>query len=135
MTAGAASLVIRSVYALCLGVACINHVVADIRYGPLLDGLAHDIPSAVRLYWSSLTLFDALAAALLFARPKAGLAMTLAIMLSDVIVNGWVAFHLDAGLTYPYLAQVAFLLFVCATFMPAWRGMRNDRSEPPSGFS
>ena len=56
---------------------------------------------------------------LLFARPKTGLLLTVAIMAADVAVNWWVGmacgFYVAA-----FSAQVVFMLFVMATVRRAW---------------
>jgi hypothetical protein len=79
----------------------------------------------VAAFWTSLTFLDSLAVLLLFARPRAGLALTTLIIVSDVLVNAWV------GLTYgfdlaSFAAQFVFMVFVLATIRRAWRGLDPD---------
>lgn len=71
-------------------------------------------------FWTSLTFFDALAVFLLLARTRAGLALTTAIIVSDVLVNA------SVGLTYgfdpaSFAAQFIFMVFVLGTVRRAWR--------------
>jgi hypothetical protein len=70
-------------------------------------------------FWTSLTFFDSLAVLLLLTRPRAGLAATTLIIVSDVLVNTCV------GLTYgfdpaSYAAQFIFMVFVLGTVRRAW---------------
>ncbi len=91
------------------------------------------MPSASAIYWSSLTVLDPLAVILLLVRPRAGIAMTAAIIVSNVIHNLWfmAAYPLRGSLLADVLAspfmlsQIAFLLFVAATARMAW----DDRNE------
>jgi hypothetical protein len=115
---------IRIVYALCLAGATINHVRAVVAHGwfpPL-------VPAGTALYWSSLMFLDPLAAALLFVRPRAGIGLTVAIIVSDVAHNLWfMAAHplrdsllADVTSSAFMMSQIAFLLFVAATAPLAW---------------
>jgi hypothetical protein len=126
-----ASLALRIVYALCLTGATYTHVVLHVRYGALLGGLEGlGIPVGSRYYWSSLTLLDPLAAVLMFIRPRVGLALAGAIIVSDVANNSWIWHHLGTTLDARYWAQVAFLIFLFATIFFAWRGLpRKNRSS------
>ena len=78
---------IRVVYAVCLVVATVNHIRLVHAWG----WVPSHLPIATALYWSSLTFFDPLAAALLFVRPRAGIVLTIAIIASDVAHNSWFA--------------------------------------------
>ena len=121
-----AGLSIRIVYALCLAGATVNHVRAVLSHGWIPEHL----PPATALYWSSLTFIDPLAAVLLFVRPRIGIALTVAIIVSNVAHNlGFLAAHplhgslLDEVTSSPFMmSQIAFLLFVAATAPVAWRG-------------
>lgn len=120
---------IRIVYALCLAGATINHVRAALSQGLLPEHL----PWATALYWSSLTIFDPLAAILLFHRPRVGIALTVSIIVSNVAHNLWFiaahplrgSFVEDVTSSAFMLSQVAFLLFVVATAPVAWRESRR----------
>jgi hypothetical protein len=88
-----------------------------------MHGISWDyggLPLFVCFFWTTLTFIDPLAVILLMTRPMLGLALTVAIMVSDVTINSWV------GLTYgfdiaSFLAQVLFLVFVMLTVRIAWR--------------
>ncbi|MGZ2412288.1 glucose dehydrogenase [Sphingomonas sp. F9_3S_D5_B_2] len=116
---------IRVVYALCLAGACVNHVRALLVYGWWREG----VPLGTTIYWDSLTLLDPLAALLLFVRPRAGVALTIAIIVSDVAHNVWFeASHAlgrslieDLTSSFVIMSQVGFLLFVAITAPTAWR--------------
>ena len=121
-----AGLIVRSLYALCLAVATVNHIRAIAAHGLLPDFL----PSGTAVFWSSLTLLDPLAAGLLFLRPRLGIVLTAAIIVADVAHNLWFVARdtpepsLIATVTAnPFLlSQIAFLLFVAGTARIAWRG-------------
>jgi hypothetical protein len=116
------SLAIRLLLAACLLGATFNHVRAIVDCGLLCDyGLAAALPS--RLYWTSLTVLDPLAAALLLVRPRAGLLLTLAIIVSDVLHNTYYVASANQWGNPFYLAQVGFLVLVTATAPLAWRGV------------
>jgi hypothetical protein len=76
-----------------------------------------------RIYWTSLTVLDPLAAVLLFVRPRVGIVLTVAIITSDVLHNTLVGLP---SLNAMYLSQVIFLLFVGATVYVAWRGVPSE---------
>lgn len=91
--------------------------------------LPAQLPVATALYWSSLTFLDPLAAILLFVRPRAGVGLTVAIIVSDVAHNLWFTtthtprtsfVHNVASSTF-LMSQIAFLIFVGATAPWAWR--------------
>jgi len=121
---------IRLAYALCLCGAAFNHVRAILAHG----WLPHQLPLPTAVYWASLTLLDPLAALLLFVRPKMGVALTVAIIVSDVAHNLWfIAAHPLSGSFYRdvtsngfILSQIAFLLFVAASAPLAWRASKRQ---------
>jgi hypothetical protein len=105
--------------------ATVNHVRAVLDRGWFPEHL----PPATAVYWSSLTFIDPLALLLLFMRPRVGIALTVAIIVSNVAHNLWfVAAHPLRGslfedvISSPFLiSQIAFLLFVALTASIAWR--------------
>jgi hypothetical protein len=108
---------------LCLASAAYNHarIVADHGFNWDYGGL----PWFVCIFWTALTFIDPLAVILLIVRPTLGVALTGAIIVSDVAVNSWV------GLTYgfdiaAFSAQAVFLMFVLLTVRIAWRAKLND---------
>lgn len=120
---------IRVVYALCLAGATINHMRAVLTYG----WLRHDVPMATAIYWSSLTLLDPVAALLLFIRPRVGVGLTVAIILSDVAHNLWfraahplsTSFIKDVTSSFFMMSQIAFLVFVTFTAPLVWRRTKD----------
>lgn len=114
------SVLIRSLYALCLAGAARNHVLIVAEhdwqwdYGGVLPFVA--------TFWTALTLLDPLAIFLLWLRPHAGLALTTAIIVSDVLINAGVG--LRYGFDWLFFgAQALFMLIVLATVGRAWRGL------------
>lgn len=126
-------LLIRIVYALCLGGATINHVRAVVTRG----WFPEQLPLGTALYWGGLTFLDPLAIVLLFLRPRMGIALTAAIIASDVAHNLWFigghslhgSFLEDVTSSGFMMSQIAFLLFVAATAPIAWRDARQVLSE------
>jgi len=143
------SIILRSIYATCLALATITHVLVDVRYGVFLAGLEPlGYPVGVRLYWASLTFLDPAAAILLFVRPRAGLVLCSVIIATDVLNNGWVAYHrsefgplaLDNGQTAYHhsganmslILEIGFLILVFTTIRYAWKGLpRLPKPEHP----
>ena len=115
------SLIILSV---CFMAASVLHVV-DIAHGGWLP--YRFAPDFVNLFWSSLAVLDGLAAVLLWTKRRRGLALALAIMLTDVTVNTSMAYGLELPLsTVPLLLQSAFLGFALGCVLFLW----NDTSAP-----
>lgn len=130
-----ASLIVRSIWAACLLIGGANHARALLQHGLFWDyGYGGNAwPSAV--YWSSLTIVDPVVAALLFFRPKIGIAGTILLITTNVIHNLAVTAHyapqgefLTRALYSPILlSQIGFMLFVAATARIAWKGVaQND---------
>lgn len=133
-----ARLWIRIVYALCLAGATVNHVRAVAAHGWLPERL----PLATAIYWGSLTFLDPLAVLLLFIRPRAGIALTAVIIVTDVLHNLWFmashplarSFLRDVTSSGFMMSQIVFLLFVAATAAPAWRAAKETRrNRRPAG--
>lgn len=101
-----------------------THVRAVVDHG----WLPASLPFGTAIYWSSLTFLDPLAAILLFVRPRVGIAVTVVIIVTDVVHNLWFAGTYSAGrplldtiMTNPFLlSQIGFLLFVALTASMAW---------------
>jgi hypothetical protein len=109
------SLVIRAFFALCLLGATFNHAWAIAAHGLLWDyGYGADAMLASKIFWALLTLLDPLAALLLFVRPRAGLALTVAIIVCDVLHNGYYVARHGQWLATFYVSQVAFCVAVLA---------------------
>jgi hypothetical protein len=126
------SFLIRLIYALCLAGATYNHARIVAAYGIRWD--YGGLPLFVCFFWTALTFIDPLAVVLLMARPTLGLALTVAIIASDVVINFWV------GLTYgvdiaSFLAQVLFLVFVMLTVCVAWRAELRACLSPWPGVT
>jgi hypothetical protein len=116
------SLALRLLFAACLLGATVNHVRADIDCG-LLCGYGFDAALPSRIYWSSLTVLDPLAAALLLVRPRAGLWLTFVVIASDVLHNSYYVALANEWTNPFYLSQVGFLVLAAATAPLAWKGL------------
>ena len=111
------SFVLRVIYAICLLGATCTHVTMLWQNGILGDYGGRNL--FTRIYWTSLTFLDPLAALLLFFHPRIGLLLTVAIISSDVLHNTLIASN---PWNFMYLSQVAFLTFVISTVRVAWKG-------------
>jgi hypothetical protein len=125
------SRIIRAVWAACLVLAGLNHARILVQHGLLWDYGGVGWASAA--YWSSLTILDPLAAILLFARPRIGIAAAAILITTNVAHNLAITarytpvgeFLGRAASSPQLLSQIAFLLFVAATARAAWRGARD----------
>jgi len=98
--------------ALCFGVAGIGHLSDVLREGWLPYTSA---PLSINAFWTSLIVWDAVAALLLWFRPRLGLPFAVVVMVADVGVNGSLAVRTGLGGTlgvWTLLAQTAFLGFL-----------------------
>lgn len=87
-----------------------------------------EFPTAVRLFWVSLTILDPITVVLLALRRLAGVILALAVILVDIAVN-WTVFVTLAG--FPLFAvvnQTLFAVVLLTTAPMLWRGFRT-RSE------
>lgn len=89
-------------------------------------------------YLTSLTLFDPLVAALLFVRPRVGIAATLILIVTNVIHNlATIVWFAPAGafldrVSHPLMvSQFGFMLFVLVSARWAWLGAIPERFEKP----
>jgi hypothetical protein len=132
------SLVLRSIWAACLLIGGANHARILLQHGFAWD--YHGVGWLSAAYWSSLTLIDPLVAALLFVRPKLGIIATVALFVTNVGHNLFVAAPdiptgewLGRALSDPFiLSQIGFMLFVLATARTAWNGVRSSSNPQPS---
>jgi len=125
------SLIIRVIWACCLVVAAINHARILVRHG---IGWDYDgVGRVSAAYWSSLTIVDPIAAGLLLARPRAGIVITIILIVTNVGHNLTVTARdvqardlLTSLLGDPYLlSQIGFMLFVLVTAGIAWPSARR----------
>lgn len=75
----------RLIWVLCLLIGTGFHLVDLIGSGGAYPGY----PVGTVVFWNALTVLDPVAATLLFWRPRLGVVVTLAIMLTDVAHNVW----------------------------------------------
>ena len=123
---------IRTVYALCLLGATFNHIRAIADHGWLPEHL----PLGSAIYSTSLTFIDPLVAALLFLRPRLGIASTAVVIGTNVPHNllltaAYVApgEFLNVVLSsFMLVGQIVFLVFVVLTAPTAWRDAGDGNS-------
>lgn len=79
-------------------------------------------PVWMNVYWTALVILDPVAAMLLIRTPRAGLALGLAIMVSDVAVNSYALHCLGLPfLVAPLQLQTLFLGFLLGAFGFLWK--------------
>jgi hypothetical protein len=124
------SIILRSIYAVCLLGATATHVRLLGLHGPFWNYGGAPVISCI--YWTSLTLLDPLAAVLLFLKPPAGLLLTLAIIITDVAHNTWILSRSPSPdwQNWMYVSQITFLMFVTASMLYAWRGVPVTETPP-----
>jgi hypothetical protein len=121
------SFAVRILFACCLFIATANHIRADVSYGLFWDyGYGPSTYLASRIFWGALTFFDPLAALLLFIKPRAGIVLTVAIILVDVAHNTFYVALKQQWLEPFYLSQVAFLIVVFLLSPIAWNRPIRD---------
>ena len=132
------SVIVRSIWAACLLIGGLNHARILLQHGLLWDygGVAW----ASAAYWSSLTIIDPLTAALLFVRPRAGIVLTVLLIVTNVVHNLTVTAQnspegelLTDALSNPFiLSQIGFMVFVGATVRVAWKSTGSGTHLQPS---
>lgn len=125
------SLIVRSIWAACLLIGGVNHARILLEHGLFWDYGGVGLASAA--YWSSLTILDPTAAALLFVRPKLGVPTTILLIVTNVIHNLAITARfvpegefLTRVASDPFiLSQIGFMLCVGATARIAWTGIAD----------
>lgn len=127
MNAQKSTNLIRIIYGVCLAGASYNHARIVHQYGVAWD--YGGVSPFLSAFWTSLTFFDPLAVFLLMVKPRAGLAATAAIIVTDVVANTFAG--LSYGFDWPsFAAQFAFMVFVLSTVRPAWRALADLGNSP-----
>ncbi len=109
---------ILGIYAAGLLVGGFTHIIDIARGGWLPYRFA---PIGINGFWSALSIFDLLAAVLLWWHRKLGLLLTLAIMVLDVAINSYAAYSLGLFPSFaPLQRQTAFLGFVLVSLPFLW---------------
>jgi hypothetical protein len=126
-----ASIVIRTLFGLCLLAATFNHARAILQHGLLWDyGLGNKLAVASKVFWGALTILDPLAVLLLIAKPRAGIWLTVGIIVSDVMHNTYYVAVSDQWHAPFFLAQVGFLAAVSGLAPIALRASPSSRHAP-----
>ena len=125
-----ASAIVLGVWVLCFLIGTFTHTRTLLSQG----WLPYDwVPMPVNIFWTLLTFADPLAALLLLWRRNAGIVLGLAIMISDVAINTWVAYHYGfEGLSGALQAQTLFLGFTLGSFRLIWNARPQELSPVSS---
>ncbi len=106
-------------FSVCLAAACAVHVTDLWQHGWLPY---HFAPLPLNVYWTALTFLDAFAAVLLLWQPRAGLALAMLVIASDVALNLFARFYLRLHLRPLALSlQLLFLVAVLVATIYARR--------------
>ena len=123
--------VILFVFVLAFAGATYNHVM-DLVHGGLFPYTNKwGTPEGLNLYWTSLTVFDPLAIAVLILNVRFGYVFALCIMLTDVPINFYTNigyWSLEFHKNYFLLTQIAFLVFLLSTTGRIWK--LTEKSTP-----
>ncbi len=84
------------------------------------------MPGWLRAYFVALTIFDPLAAVLLARCNRGGVALAVAVFVSDALANGWANYALDPSLgitagRFGHAVTTLLALGVCAAAPQLWR--------------
>jgi len=112
-----AAAVVRIVWVVGYLIGTTTHV-ADIVHGGVntYDGF----PTALRVFWLSLTVLDPLIVVLLLRRRRLGIVLGVVVILLDIAVN-WTVYATIGGITlFGVVSQSLFALFIVATARPLW---------------
>ena len=112
----------RVVWTACLLAGTSTHALTVVQHGWAWD-YGGGWPLLTRLFWTSLTGLDPLAAGLLYAHPRSGVLLTAIIMLTDVAQNSW-ALMTRGGPAGSVILQAIFLGYVLGTAPQVWRAPR-----------
>lgn len=97
------------------GVGACTHVLDLVAGGAQVYA---GFPTAVRVFWVSLTVLDPLAVVLVLRRRRAGVALGVAVMVADVAVNWTVHAVVGGGSPRGLVTLTAFGVLVLATAVP-----------------
>jgi hypothetical protein len=123
------SLILRTIYALCLLGATYNHWYAIYHHGLHWDYGGFSKASAT--FWTALAFIDPAAVVLLFARPNIGIWLTIGIIVTDVTHNVGIQGHYFPPLLQSLadsplvIGQIAFMVFVLVSTPFAWAMKRQ----------
>jgi membrane protein HdeD len=110
------------VLSVCFAIGGLVHLSDIVRGGMLPYYLA---PLPINVYWTSLAVLDLFAVWLLWRHQRLGLAVALAIMVSDVGINSYVVYVLKTTFSFaPLQLQTLFLGFVLGCIGFLWPNMR-----------
>ncbi len=107
----------RAIYSVCFLIGTSTHAFGIVQKGLL----AFPVPLPVGIYWDALTLLDPAAAVLVWLRPRIGIPLAGAIMVTDVSVNtgcylsGYFGPLVPNMVPLPLFLQALFAVFVLVT--------------------
>lgn len=83
-----------------------------------------EFPTALRVFWLSLTALDPLTVVLLLLRKRAGIILGPVVILADIAVNWTVFFTIGGNPLFGVVNQTVFAIFLLATAPVLWRWFR-----------
>ncbi len=86
-------------------------------------------PTALRVFWLSLTALDPLTVLLLMLRKRAGIILGLVVLLADIAVNWTVLFTIGGNPLFGVVNQTVFAVFLLATAPALWRWFRSATEQ------
>lgn len=115
-------MIAKAIWTLGFLIGTTTHTLDLINYG----WLPYDFrPLPWNIYWTSLTFLDPIAALMIWVRERWGIVLGVAIMASNVLVNGYTAFIVGHEEFYFALGlQSLFAVFVA---WMAWRHWHNSK--------
>ncbi|MCW5951842.1 MAG: hypothetical protein KIT69_06260 [Propionibacteriaceae bacterium] len=94
-----------------------------------------EFPTALRLFWISLTVLDPITVVLLFLRQRTGIVLALIVILADIAVNWTVFLTISGNPLFGVVNQTVFAAFLLVTTPTIWRSFRgrgDGRADPES---
>ena len=83
-------------------------------------------PTALRLFWISLTVLDPVTVVLLALRRRTGIVLALAVILVDIAVNWTVFLTIEGNPIYGVVNQTLFAVILMSTAPTLWRWFTAD---------
>lgn len=80
-----------------------------------------EFPTALRLFWASLTIIDPITAAFLALRRRAGIVLALIVILADITVNWTVFATIGGNPLFGVVNQTVFAVILLTTAPILWR--------------
>lgn len=89
-------------------------------------------PTALRVFWMSLTILDPLIVVLLLFRHRAGIVFGIIVILIDIAVNWTVYATIGGNPLFGVINQTLFAILIVATAQLLWRWFTAARRQRPA---